>query len=134
MSYPPQTNTVMIFLLGRRASQLRCHTLHKQVDAECSQCDAQPWSGASQVIADDGMLAIRILGREKRSRGNTRLATTTESIRRPPCSASTLMILCLKQTTRDTRSPFFSFSFSATVSCSSSTFTTVESSRFFLGG
>ncbi len=30
------------------------------MDAERSQCDAQLWSGASQVIADDGMLAIRI--------------------------------------------------------------------------
>jgi hypothetical protein len=70
----------MIFLLGRRASQLRCHTLHKQIDAERSQRDAQPWSGVSQVIVDDGMLAIRILGREKRSRGNMRLATATEFV------------------------------------------------------
>ncbi len=103
------TCSVMRFLLGRRASQLGCHTLHKQVDAERSQRDAQPWSGASQVIADDGMLAIRIPGREERSRGNTRLATATESVRRHPCSASTLVILCPKQTTRDARSPFFSF-------------------------
>ncbi len=103
------TCSVMRFLLGRRASQLGCHTLHKQVDAERSQRDAQPWSGASQVIADDGVLAIRIPGREERSRGNTRLATATESVRRHPCSASTLVILCPKQTTRDARSPVFSF-------------------------
>jgi hypothetical protein len=45
------------------------------------------------------MLAIRIPGREERSRGNTRLATATESVRRHPCSASTLVILCPKQTT-----------------------------------
>ncbi len=94
------TCSVMRFLLGRRASQLGCHTLHKQVDAERSQRDAQPWSGASQVIADDGMLAIRIPGREERSRGNTRLATATESVRRHPYSASTLVNLCPKQTTR----------------------------------
>jgi len=41
------------------------------MEAERSQCDALLWSGASQVIADDGMLAIRILGREEKSRGNT---------------------------------------------------------------
>jgi len=63
---------MMIFLLGQRASQLRCHTLHKQVDAECSQRDAQPWSGASQVIADDEMLAIRIPGHEKKNPVATR--------------------------------------------------------------
>jgi hypothetical protein len=57
------------------------------------------------------MLAIRIPGLEERSGGNTRLATATESIRRHPCSASTLVILCPKQTTRDARreTPFFSF-------------------------
>ncbi len=103
------TCSVMRFLLGRRASQLGCHTLHKQVDAERSQRDAQPWSGASQVIADEGMLAIRIPGREERSLGNMRLATATESVKRQPCSASTLVILCPKQTTRDARSTFLSF-------------------------
>jgi hypothetical protein len=59
------TCSVMRFLLGRRASQLGCHTLHKQVDAERSQRDAQPWSGASQVIADEGTLAIRIPAAKK---------------------------------------------------------------------
>ncbi len=103
------TCSVMRFLLGRRASQLGCHTLHKQVDAERSQRDAQPWSGASQVIADEGMLAIRIPGREERSLGNRRLATAIESVQRQPCWASTLVMLCPKQTTREARSTFLSF-------------------------
>ncbi len=71
----------MRFLIGWRASQLRCHTLHKQIDVERTQHDAQLWSGTSQVIADDGMLAICIPGREEKPRGNTRLATATESVR-----------------------------------------------------
>ncbi len=73
--------SVMRFLIGWRASQLRCHTLHKQIDAERSQHDAHLWSGTSQVIANDGMLAICIPDREKKPRGNTRLATATKYVR-----------------------------------------------------